>query len=103
MKYLTQTLAITGLLGAFALPAFAQDAEMDPATMTCADLMAMDEAGQMEAMTAMEMAMAETEGTEMTEEEAMAAGEEMMPGTMTACEGNDDMMAMEAMQAGMNQ
>ncbi len=102
MKYLVHALAVTGLFGAFALPAAAQDAAMDPATMTCADLMAMDEAGQMEAMTQMEMAMAETEGTTMTEDEAMASGEEMMPGTMTSCEGNPEMMAMEAMQAGMN-
>ncbi len=80
MKYLAHALAVTGLFGAFALPASAQDAAMDPATMTCADLMAMDEAGQMEAMTQMEMAMAESEGTEMSEDEAMASGEEMMPG-----------------------
>ena len=102
MKYITHALAVTGLLGAFALPALAQDAMMAE-DMTCADLMAMDEEGQMEAMTAMEMAMAESEGTEMSEEDAMMAGEEMMPGTMSACEGNDDMMAMEAMQMGMSQ
>ncbi len=88
--------------GAFALPAFAQDA-MSADTMTCADFMAMDEAGQMEAMTAMEMAAGEASGTAMTEDEAMAAGEEMMPGTMTACEGNPDMMAMEAMESGMTE
>ena len=101
MTYLAKTLAVAGLLGSSILPALAQDAAMDTSTMTCADMMAMDEAGQMEAMTAMEMAMAETEGTEMSEEDAMAAGEEMMPGMMTACEGNDDMMAMDAMKSNM--
>ena len=101
MTYIARALAVAGLLGASALPALAQDAAMDTSTMTCADLMAMDEAGQMEAMTAMEMAMATTDGKEMTEADAMASGEEMMPGTMTACEGHDDMMAMDAMKSGM--
>ena len=101
MNSTLKALAIAGLAGTLALPAVAQDATMAE-DMTCADLMAMDEAGQMEAMTQLEMAMATSEGTEMTEEDAMAAGEEMMPGTMAACEGNDDMMAMEAMKMGMD-
>ncbi len=100
---MTRKLIALALAGSFfAVPALAQDA-MSADTMTCGDLMAMDEAGQMEAMTQMEMAAAEAEGTEMTSEDAMAAGEEMMPGTMTACEGNPEMMAMDAMKAGMSQ
>ncbi len=99
MKRIMMAVAIGGL---FALPAFAQDA-MSADTMTCADFMAMDEAGQMEAMTAMEMAAGEASGTTMTEDEAMSSGQEMMPGTMTACEGNPDMMAMEAMESGMTE
>ncbi len=99
---MTRIMMAVAIGGLCALPAFAQDA-MSPDTMTCADFMAMDEAGQMEAMTAMEMAAGEASGTAMTEDEAMAAGEEMMPGTMTACEGNPEMMAMEAMESGMTE
>ncbi len=93
-------MCLAAVIAAFvAVPAFAQEKMAEE--MTCAELMAMDEAGQMEAMTQMEMAAAKAEGKEMTSDEAMAAGEEMMPGTMTACEGNPDMMAMEAMKEGM--
>ena len=42
MKHLIGTLAATAAL---AFPAFAQDAAMDPATMTCSDFMALDAAG----------------------------------------------------------
>lgn len=50
MQSKTGTLAITGLMGAlFASPLFAQDA-MSADSMTCADFMAMDSDGQMQAM-----------------------------------------------------
>lgn len=101
MKYVMQAFAVAGLLGAAVVPALAQDSKMDPSKMTCADLKAMDKAGQMEAMSQMEMAAAKSDGKEMTSDDAKMSGEKMMPGTMTACDGHPDMMAMDAMHSGM--
>jgi hypothetical protein len=97
MKRIFFAAAIAGFA---AVPAVAQDAKAAQ-DMTCADLMAMDEAGQMEAMSQLEMAAAEAKGTEMSKDEAMTSGGQMMPGTITACEGNPEMNALEAMQSGM--
>jgi hypothetical protein len=93
MKTIT-TLVAAGFALAFAAPVFAED--MDPAKMTCSELAAMDAAGQMHAVEAMQMAadaMATEAGTEvmpmtMTMEETTAA-------VLTACEGMGDMMAMD--------
>ncbi len=93
MKTIT-TLVAAGVALAFAAPAFAQD--MDPAKMTCSELAAMDSAGQMHSVEAMQMAadaMATEAGTEvmastMTMEETTAA-------VLKACEGMADSMAMD--------
>jgi hypothetical protein len=93
MKFTTSMIAASFAL-AFAAPVFAED--MDPATMTCADLAAMDAEGQMHSVEMMQMAadaMATEAGTEvmastMTMEETTAA-------VMKACEGMADSMAMD--------
>jgi hypothetical protein len=100
MKNVFSAVALAGLVGAFALPAVAQDAMMAE-EMTCGELSAMDEAGQMKAMGDLEMAAAKAEGKEMTSEEAMSSGEMMMAGTIAACEGHNDMMAIDAMKSSM--
>ncbi|WP_420392007.1 HdeA/HdeB family chaperone [Acuticoccus sp.] len=94
---MNRLLATVALLVAFVVPTFAQTA-MDVSTMTCADFAGMDSEGQMEAMEAMnvEMAATATTGTEMSEEETMAA-------MMEECQGNDEMMAMDAMTSAMQQ
>lgn len=93
MKNVTALLA-AGFALALTAPAFAE--EMDMATMTCADLAAMDGEGQMHTVELMEtaaMEMAAAEGTEamaseMTLEETTAA-------VMTACEGMADALVMD--------
>lgn len=119
MRHRTGTPAIAGLICAIvASPLFAQNA-MSADSTTCADYMAMDSDGQMHAMEAMEMAssegmMAESEG-EMAAEGEMAEGvddammaegdgmmEEHMAAMSAACDGNPDMMAMDAMMSAMD-
>ena len=93
MKTIT-TLVAAGFAMAFAAPVFAQD--MDPATMKCSDLAAMDAAGQMHAVEMVNTAsidMAAAEGTEvmasdMTMEETTAA-------VLKACEGMADALVMD--------
>jgi hypothetical protein len=131
MRRRTGTLAIAGLMGTLlASPLFAQDA-MSAATMTCAEFMAMDPDGQMQAVQAMEAAssgglMAEgemaaegmmTEGEgEMAAEGEMAEGgdeammaegdgmmEEQIASISAACEGDPDMMAADAMMSATDQ
>ena len=114
----TGTLAIAGLMSTlFASPLFAQDA-MSPESMTCADFMAMDSDGQMQALQAMaspEGMMAEGEMPAegmmaeggMAAEGMMAEGDEMMTDEQmaamsAACEGDPDMMAMDAMMSAMD-
>lgn len=111
MKHLIGTLAATAAL---AFPAFAQDAAMDPATMTCSDFMALDAAGQQSAMTALQEAgmaaagdaaatgAATTEtapadaATDAAAADATATEDPMMQAMMTACEGDSGMLAMDA-------
>ena len=131
MRRRTGTLAIAGLAGALlATPLFAQDA-MSPASMTCADFMAMDPDGQMQALEAMEMASSDAmtaegdmaaEGMmaggedEMAAEGEMAEGghnammaegdgmiEEQIAAMTAACEGHPDMMATDAMMSATDQ
>ena len=97
MRRMLFAAAISGFA---AFPVFAQDAMMAE-DMTCGDLVKMDEAGQMKAMGAMEMAAGKAEGKTMTSDEAMKSGQGMMASTMTACKGHDDMKAMDAMHQGM--
>ena len=93
MKMITPLVAV-GLALTCAAPVFAQ--EMDPATMTCADLTAMDAEGQMKAVEMVDMAameMAAAEGTEaMASEMSM---EETTTAVMAACEGMADALVMD--------
>lgn len=87
-RFTTLTALILGL-GALSLPAFA-DEMMDPATLTCADLMAMDADGMMKAGTALKEAMKDDEKMmAMTDEEVMKAAEE-------ACKMHGDGTVMDA-------
>lgn len=74
------------LAGSASLPAFAQSAMMSGDTMTCADYTAMDSAGQMKAMEAMDS--------------GMSADDQMKSGEMlvTACKDHPDMMVGDAMK-----
>jgi hypothetical protein len=73
-----------------AAPAFA-DTMMDPATMTCKDMMAMDEAGMMAAGTAMKGAMMDdAKMAAMADADVMKAAEE-------ACKMHPDGTVMDAM------
>jgi hypothetical protein len=110
MRIETAALAMASLLGTLAAsPLVAQDAT-SPDSMTCADYMAMDPDGQMQAMEAMEMASSEgmmAEGADSMEaEEPIADGDGMMEEHMAAmgaaCDGNPDMMAMDAMMSAMD-
>ena len=74
---------------ALALPAVA-DKMIDPLTLTCADLMAMDSAGMMAAGTVLKEAMTDDEKMmSMSDEEAMHAAEE-------ACKTRRDASVLDA-------
>jgi hypothetical protein len=91
MKYAMQFLGAAALAAGLAAPAFA-DTMADPATMKCADLMAMDMDGMMAAGTAIK-AMP-------TEDTAMAAmsAEDLTKAAETACKAHPDAMVMDAMK-----
>lgn len=77
-------------LALLAAPALADDMKMDPATMTCADLMKMDMDGMMKAGTELKMAMKDdAKMAAMTDEEVMKAAEE-------ACKMHGDGTVMDA-------
>lgn len=119
-------LAIAGLVGTLtAWPLVAQDTASGD-SMTCADFMAMDSEGQMQAVETMQMAsesmMAEDEMAaegETTEGEMAAEGqsaegggmmaegggmmEEQMAAISAACDGNPDMMVTDAMMSAQGQ
>ncbi len=106
--------------------AFAAAHAVDPATLTCGDLAAMEAGAQMKAVEAVSMASHSddmmAEGEEMMESEEMADGEEMMAegeemadgddmmaddgmmmdDVMAACDGKADMMVMDVMMTDMN-
>lgn len=50
MKYFMHTLAMTGLVASLGTGAFAQAQDVDPATVTCGDFMAMSAEDQSSAM-----------------------------------------------------
>lgn len=78
-------------LGALSLPAFAEE-KLDAATLTCADLMAMDTDGMMKAGTALKEAMKDdAKMMAMTDEEVVKAAEE-------ACKMNGDGTVMDAVR-----
>jgi len=88
----TGLVAVAGLALSLSAPAFAKD--MDVATMTCAELAAMDAAGLMHAVEIMEMAIAQMAGdTAMASDPAML--EETTMAVITNCEGTADMMARD--------
>ncbi len=95
MKLLIQA---TAVCGAFATPVFAQDATTDYATMTCADVLAMDEAGRIAAMDGLRAAMSggvaggEAEGAAPTGSDA----------TSVAATGDAMVAEMDAATAGTN-
>lgn len=92
MKKSLALLALTGFVGAFALPTLVLADDMDPAKITCADFAKMDMEGMMKTIDAMHKA---------SPDAAMAMDDEAMKmandHTMKACEGHPDMMAMDAM------
>ena len=82
MNTLLKMIAASGIAMAFAAPAVAQTAMMDPMTMTCADYGKMDSAGMMTATQQMDMMMAmspeeQTKAMAMTAEEKAAKMTEM--------------------------
>ncbi len=92
MKYLLSAIVLaTAVVGGATL---ASADGMNPKTMSCKDFSAMDSAGMMKAVDAMHMA---------SPDSAMAmdkmATETAVKGTMTACDGHPDMMAMDAMMS----
>lgn len=116
MTVFFKSVAIAGLMCSAAGSAFAGEHEMDVSTMTCSEFAAMDEEGQMSAMESMKSASMEgdasatdstTTGTDSTAtgtdstatEGDDAMMQEEMTAMMSACEGNDDMMAMDAMKS----
>lgn len=89
MRLLIQAAAAAVLVAA---PALAQDAPLDPATMTCADFTAMDSEGQMQAMVALQSGMTGQVMGDMTDE---AAEEGMMTEDAAAAEGTGDAAAAD--------
>ena len=87
---LSMKLAAVVLLAGFAAPSFA--GTMDPAKMTCKELMAMDMTGMMDAGKAIHTAMmSDAKMAKMTDEETMKAAE-------TACKAHADATVMDAMK-----
>ena len=74
-----------------AAPVFADTMAMDPAKMTCKDLMAMDSKGMMDAGMAMKTAMKDdAKMSAMSDEDTTKMAE-------TACKAHPDAMVMDAM------
>lgn len=84
-------LILAATLAALAAPVFADELKMDPATMMCSDLMAMDMDGMMSAGAALKAAMMEdAKMAAMSDEDVMKAAEE-------ACKAHMDAKVMDAM------
>ncbi len=84
-------LILAATIALFAVPALADDMKMDPATMMCSDLMAMDMTGMKDAGMAMKEAMMDdAKMAAMTDEEVMKAAED-------ACKLHPDAKVMDAM------
>lgn len=113
MRSVIQAIALTGV---FAFLAFGQTTSM-AGTGTCAEFAAMEPESQMMAVKDMQMAvkdmtsdkmMAEdnmaSEGSMMAEDNMASEGsmmaEDIVSAVLRACEGNPDMMAMDAMMKG---
>ncbi len=124
MRNLVHLTATAAVLIGVALPGAAQTDAMDMSSASCADFMAMTPEEQTSAMEAMQMASDEMATDEMATDEMandematdematdemasdeMASDEMMseeMTAMMSACDGNPDMMAMEAMKSSMD-
>jgi len=98
--------AIAGFACTAAVPVFAASHVMDPARLTCGDVMAMDAEGQLKAVEAMQKAAADlaiygddaTAGdTDAKTEDDVLSMEEAMMAMEGSCEGHADMLAMNAM------
>ena len=109
MKRFCHAIVVTGLVAAPAFPAYAASHSMDAIMMTCVDFTAMDVEDQMKSMEAMHKALDEMSLDEMSSEELVSdetasderasdetASDEMMA-IASACEGNPDMMVLDAM------
>lgn len=92
MNKLYTVLALGAIAGLTALPTLVAAEGMDPAKMTCAEFSAMDSAGMMTATD--EMHKASPEGAMAMDDAGMKMA---MENTMKGCDGNPDMMAMDAM------
>ncbi len=111
MKLFCHAIVVTGLVTAFAFPAYAASHSMDEIMMTCVDFTAMDAEGQVKSMKAMQLALDEMALDKMTSDEmaadaiasdAMASDEvasDEMIAIASACEDNPDMMALDAMMS----
>lgn len=125
MNLCGHAIVVTGLVTAFAFPAYAANHGMDATMMKCADFIAMDAEGQVKSMEAMQKALDEMALDKMTSDEMAAdemaademAADEMvseatasdevasdmasdeMTAIASACEGNPDMMALDAMMS----
>ncbi|MGB8622225.1 MAG: HdeA/HdeB family chaperone [Paracoccaceae bacterium] len=110
MKQLMIGLAIAGMAGGFGIAAQAASHGMDYSQMTCAEFTAMDAEAQMNAVKGMQMASDDMSSDNMAsdnmESDSMASDDMAMQDSaaaiVAACEGNPDMMAMDAMMAGMD-
>ena len=99
-------IVVTGLVAALAFSAHAANHSMDATMMTCAAFTAMDAEGQVKSMQAMRKALDEMALDKMMPEEMApdaAASDATVSDEMTAivlaCDGNPDMMALDAMLA----
>lgn len=129
MTQLIRRFTVAGIAALVALPALADNHAADPASITCADFMAMDAEGQAAAVEAMQAASMDgemmtdemSEGDDgmmsddemsgeddaMMSEEGMASddgdmmSEDMVAGMASACDGSPDMMAIDAMAGDM--
>lgn len=106
MNTVLKSLAIAGLAGGLALPVAAATDEMDAASMTCEDFMAMEAEDQHMAIDSMKTAMMEAEGAEtseedqmaeMSDEDKMAMQEEELASMSATCAEDPSMMATDAM------
>lgn len=120
MKQLMIGLAIAGMAGGFGIAAQAASHGMDYSQMTCAEFTAMDAEAQMNAVKGMQMASDDMSSDNMASDnmesdnmasdsmasDSMASDDMAMQDSaaaiVAACEGNPDMMAMDAMMAGMD-
>lgn len=101
MKTFVKVLAISGLMCGVSSATFAASHSMDMSKVTCADFAAMDEAGQMDAMKGMVTTMTEAgtlnkDGEGLFDVNDAPAVQEQVALTITACESDPDMMAMDA-------